>query len=241
MIAQGSGIAAADTIAEHARGEPVDHSNLDDQALVELAQRGSAPAFAVLMYRCIDDVEAALAPTSDRAAARRTTFLRAMRELDSASGEFTPWVTAIARDVAASSKTPARSDGDPRRVDETEPPTVGVEGAEIDHLWRDLAPRWPSGRRPIIIPTFAVWLATLVVTVALSAAVPWITLGQFDDADGIPALRAFPIDSPGSPAAVTPEPDDERDPLPTFVFPSPPDSDDDTTDDDDDGPGPAQE
>ena len=246
----------------------MDHRELDDRALLTLARDGSAPAFAVLVYRHVGRVDRLISGDVDLLKARTKVFVRAMRRLNDATEPFGEWIeelAASALSVASSDTSPAdRAPGatdtsdSPRSADEAESSDAAQTShaphapnatltqeddvattlerrtdtpvgtpTDIDTLWRELAPRWPNGRRPVQVPTVVAWLATLVVTIALSAAVPWITLGQFDSDQAIPALRAFPIDA--DIGVVTPDEDeeepDEPEPLPTYEFPVPPEED----------------
>ncbi|MEX2562295.1 MAG: hypothetical protein WD358_03465, partial [Nitriliruptoraceae bacterium] len=248
----------------------MNHRELDDRALLTLARDGSAPAFAVLVYRHLPRVDHLIERDDDLFKARKKVFVHAMRKLDAATEPFGEWIEDLAAsalpvtphadrtraatdtpDTSGDSDAPLTSgathtpdathdsdgphvSGATRHEREIEPDAVerGTDvpagtPADIDSLWRELAPRWPNGRRPVQVPTIVGWLATLVVTIALSAAVPWITLGQFDNDQPIPALRAFPIDA--DIGVATPDDDeeepDEPEPLPTYEFPVPPEED----------------
>lgn len=226
----------------------MDHSDLDDRALLTLAKDGSAPAFAVLVHRHLPVVDAVLGTRADRDRARVKVFVNAMRRLDQATDPFEVWIDRIAREAIRGPRGSADADDDRApaarstaaravhtsgtRADDPADAPADDDAADVadaaarDRLWRELARRWPNGRRPLRVPSLVTWLATLIMTIGLSAAVPWITLGQFDAKDAIPALRAFPIDSQGSPATPDQTSEEEPEPLPTYEFPTPPSEED---------------
>jgi hypothetical protein len=173
-----------------------------DAELVELAQDGSAPAFAVLVHRHAPAVLAATADAEDPQRATRDVFVRAMRELPDRDPKqpVGPWLTELAGRPA------------PWTTAEEE-----VAPARVDELWRELDRRWPDGRAPRrsrrVLRRVTVAVAAVAIGVAVPAAV--LTADPTEDED-VTELRAQPLDDP----ADVPEPDGEEPrTLPAFEFP----------------------
>jgi hypothetical protein len=175
-------------------------SSRSDAELVTLARRGWPAAFAVLVQRHAATVRAAVAGRPDPDAAVVATFTRAMphlRRVDP-TAPVEPWLLALA----------------PGRKGRTAAPTAprpAVDGAELDALWAELAPRWPRGRAPRgRLPAWLRWSMLTVVLMALAVVIPYVTIttGQRTaeaEADGDP-LRAALLE-PADGAADLPDPD----------------------------------
>lgn len=171
----------------------------DDGELIELAQAGWAPAFAVLIHRHGPALLTAFADDPDPLDRVEDVLVRAMRQLPDRDPEepVAPWLFALA--------------GRPEPADV--PP---VEADELDQLWREVAVLWPDGRharrrrpRPVL------WTAVSVLgAVALGVAVPTIVLGipAAPDHEPPPSVRAQPLEEE------EPEPAEPED-LPEFEFP----------------------
>lgn len=199
-----------------------------DAHLVEQARQGVAAAFAVLVHRHAHAVYDPAAPNPRKKAV--TTLVSAMQRLndDRAHANFETWLSQLSADADASDMA---AGGDGRTNDTTDAAGDVAASADsgaftaddIDAIWSQLARRWPNGRRSIRVPHGAVWVATVVVTITVSAAVPWLLLTQFGEEPSIQELRSFPIydERDQEPAGVD-DLDDAEDPLPTFEFPTPP-------------------
>jgi hypothetical protein len=169
----------------------------DDGELLELAQAGWAPAFAVLVYRHGPALLTAFADEPDPLGRVTDVFLRAMRHLpeQDPSAPVDAWLFALAG----------------RPIPEVVPP---ADGSSLDAVWHALAPRWPDGRhvhRPRPVRRI---LATVVGAVALGVAVPTIVLGMPANPSGdeIVTVRAQPVEE-----ELEPEPEPAE--LPSFEFP----------------------
>ncbi len=203
------------------------HRVRSDPELLALARRGSDSAFAVLVHRHGPRVIRAASGGQDPVDHAVRVFTTAMRRLDDAPDDLTGWIDAI----ASEGDHPSLSDGAAAR--EPDGAAVSTSGdttsindaghlpddidATIDAIWAQLTSRWPNGRRRMRVSPAVTWAITIVVTVAVSAAVPWLVLGSFPHEPDIQELRAFPIDDDP-----TPEPEPGEQPLPTFEFPVPP-------------------
>jgi hypothetical protein len=168
----------------------------EDGELVELAQAGWSPAFAVLVHRHGPALLAAFADEPDPAERTFEVLVRAMRRLDKRdpAQPVRPWLFALAgRDEPA-----------------TVPPPVG---ATLDHVWRDLAERWPDGKRPRRRHPILAGIAIALGAIALGVGVPTIVLGLPDAPEEPPeSVRAQPLEE---------VPVDEPEPIdmPDFEFP----------------------
>lgn len=158
----------------------------DDEELLARAREGDAPAFAALVHRHGATLHAAAIAASraasgaadsasgtadaagdpsDGAAALATvrrTFLRAMRRLDRADpADVEGWLLEVQR-------TPLDEDAAAR--------AAPLASAELDELWRELAPCWPRGRRRRRLPRWVAQVALVLVLLALAVAVPYALL-----------------------------------------------------------------
>jgi DNA-directed RNA polymerase specialized sigma24 family protein len=180
------------------------YEDRDDTELVELAQAGWAPAFAVLVHRHAPLVFAATDDDRDPYRASLDVFVRALRRLPDRDPQapFGSWLLRLAARPMPATVSRART-------------------TEVDALWRELHARWPDGRLPRRVPRFLKRVATAVAAIAIGVAVPAAVLTAFGPADEneeeATELRAQPIGEP------TPEPTEDpaadREPLSTFEFP----------------------
>jgi len=178
-------------------------TDLDDGELLARAREGDAPAFAVLVHRHAATLHAAASASSGSAAGAsgatdaasgttdaasdtadaasgttdaagdpgggaaalttvRRTFLRAMRRLDRADPtDVEGWLLEV-------QGTPLDADAAAR--------AAPLASAELDELWRELAPRWPRGRRKRRLPRWIAQVALVLVLLALAVAVPYALL-----------------------------------------------------------------
>lgn len=203
------------------------HSDDSDTELLERARAGSAPAFAVLLYRHGPAVRAVVADHADPLRAMVGTFARAMREL------------------------PEPTEGAPRdrlielagaEVDRPRPPepAVPLGPDELDAIWVELDQRWPDGKVPWSLPRWVGWSASIVVLAAMAVLVPHAVLtfgangdegpnemahlvarpfeGELDAAPPAEELEENleppPFEFPGVPPEPPPESDPEPDPEP---------------------------
>jgi hypothetical protein len=168
----------------------------DDSELVELAQAGWSPAFAVLVHRHAPVLLDAFSDQEDPSARTFDVFVRAMRRLPKLDPAlpFRSWLFTLAKR--------------PEPVTNPEP-----AGETVDRLWCDLSPRWPDGKRPRRRHPILRGAAIAVGAVALGVGVPAIVLGLPDAAEEPPeSVRAQPLEEVPS---EEPEPVD----LPDFEFP----------------------
>ena len=190
-----------------------------DEELLARARAGDAPAFAVLVHRHAATLHAAAVASSraasgassgaadapsdtasstadaadptgdpgDGAAALATvrrTFLRAMRRLDRADpADVEGWLLEV-------QGTPLDEDAAAR--------AAPLASAELDELWRQLAPCWPRGRRrrrlPRWVPRVALVLGLLVLAVAVPYALLVTAVEEVDDGpEPIAEVVAVPI------------------------------------------------
>lgn len=104
-------------------------------------------------------------------------------------------------------------------------PPLETDG-ELDEVWAELALRWPTGRVPRHLPSWAIWLMTTVILLALAILLPWALLGGSGDDEVIEELSASPVLDDLTLQEETVEEDEEEDEeLPTFEFPDPPEDD----------------
>lgn len=188
-----------------------------------------APAFAVLLHRHGPAVLALADADPDPVGATLATFIRAMRALpDVAPGDARRWLIDLAVDEIDGEVTvpqdltalgaPPGADGGTATLVAPIPATATQEA--LDEIWAELALRWPSGRVPRHVPSWAIWTGTTVVLMALAVALPWAVLGVAPAEDvAIEELRASPVAEDVEP--IEPEPEEEVE-LPTFEFPEPP-------------------
>lgn len=169
----------------------------DDRELLELAQAGWAPAFAVLVHRHGPALLTAFAEDPDPADRVTDVFVRAMRQLPERdpAEPVGPWLFALAGRPA------------PETVPDTAPDTM-------DPIWHRLTPLWPDGRRARRPHPVARKVVTVVGAIALGVAVPTIVLGiPAPSSDQNAAkVRAEPLED--EPVVET-----RSEELPTFEFP----------------------
>lgn len=219
-----------------------------DDDLLELSREGVASAFAVLLYRHGPDVLRMADVDPDPIGATVATFVRAMRTLPEAEPtDVRAWLLSLAAEeidgeVAIPPPEPARvdgGDGTPAAVDAeagatavgTAPPhdRTSIDAAplqtddDLDEVWAELAVRWPTGKVARHLPSWAIWLLTTVILVALAVALPWVILGaSADDEEAVEELRASPVHDDLTVQEEVIEEDEEPEPLPTFEFPQAP-------------------
>lgn len=191
----------------------MEHTERSDTELMQLAQQGSATAFAVLVHRHAPAVRQAVAAASDPTTAVVHTFTAAMRALPDRdpTSPVRPWLLQLA------ARKP-RKGRQPVAIGSRTPPPL--EAPELDHVWGELAPRWPDGR---VARRFPHWLgrsALVVVLAALAVLVPYSVLSVVDEDDGpqvLPSVVARPLEEEATP----PEPEEppEEEPPPPFTFP----------------------
>jgi hypothetical protein len=169
----------------------------DDSELLELAQAGWSPAFAVLVHRHAPALLAAFADDPDPLERVTDVLLRAMRQLPERdpAAPVGPWLLALAGRPAPAAVPP-------------------VDEERLDPVWRQLALRWPDGRHVHHRRPASRLLVTAIGAIAIGIAVPTIVLGIPASApeDRAESVRAQPLED---------EPGDADRPvdLPTFEFP----------------------
>ena len=184
----------------------------DDEELLARAREGDAAAFAVLVHRHAATLHAAATATSgaadptsdaatdatdatdaagglgDRTSALTTvrrTFLRAMRRLDRADpADVEGWLLELQR-------TPLDEDAAAH--------AAPLANADLDELWRELAPCWPRGLRRRRLPRWVAQVALVLVLLALAVAVPYaLLITAVEEADNGPEpiaeVVAVPVD-----------------------------------------------
>ncbi|MTV26973.1 hypothetical protein FTX61_16355 [Nitriliruptoraceae bacterium ZYF776] len=171
-----------------------------DAELVELAQAGWGPAFAVLVHRHGPAVLAACADSKDPWQDTLDVFARALRKLHERDpdAEVLPWLLSLAGRPA------------PDHVPEADP-------EDLDALWLELDARWPDGRLPRRTPKVLRRTALLVGLLAVGILVPAAVFasgetGGIVDTELDP-IRAFPIESEEEPE------EEDVEPLPDFELP----------------------
>ncbi|WP_052666245.1 RNA polymerase sigma factor [Nitriliruptor alkaliphilus] len=169
----------------------------DDGELLELAQAGWAPAYAVLVHRHAPALLAAFADDPDPLERVTDVFVRAMRQLPERdpAAPVGPWLFALAgRPVPAS--------------------VVAIDEETLDPVWRSLAARWPDGRHVHHQRPATRRIVAVLGAIALGIAVPTIVLGLPASApeEATTSVRAQPLDD-----EPTEEPEPEE--LPDFEFP----------------------
>jgi hypothetical protein len=142
----------------------------DDAALLTQARSGEAGAFAVLVLRHAPRLHAAArrggADAPDEVVAR--TFTRAMRRLDQAPDADLPaWLLGL--------QQPRRRAGDEVAVP-ADDDIEALPDRTLDAIWAALAPRWPSGRRPVRAPRWVGQVALVALLLVLSVAIPYLLL-----------------------------------------------------------------
>jgi hypothetical protein len=161
----------------------VQHHDRPDRELVELARRGWASGFAVLLYRHAADVRAVVEPAPDPLGAVRDTYLVAMRRLDRlpVDQDVRDWLLELAAGRVKDPR-PAPDPGEAQPLDD----------ADLDELWAELAERWPDGRKPPRpLPTALRWAGVALLLVAVAAAVPLVVFAALEaEDDDVEEVRA---------------------------------------------------
>jgi hypothetical protein len=163
-----------------------------DDELLARAQVGDVGAFAALVHRYAPTVHAAARARgeADPDAVVVTTLRRAMRQLDRApADDVAGWLVGLS--------VPRR-----RRDDTVELPdadTVSpLTDRTVDGIWAALAPRWPSGRRPVGLPRWVGQVALVALLLVLSVAVPYVLLvtaaEESEDPGPIAEVIAEPVE-----------------------------------------------
>lgn len=218
------------------------HAARSDARLVELSRQGLASAFGVLVHRHGHRVLHLAQDDEDPIGATVATFVRAMRTLPDADLDDVPgWFVSLAAaelgrdpDELVADAGPATLAGSAASEHAGDGPLTETLDPRLDEVWSELAPRWPTGRRPRHLPSWVIWLGTTIVLLALAVLLPWVVLGSLGNGEPtIPELRASPVLED---IEVEDEPivEEDAEPLPTFDFPEPPD------DDDSEDPAPAE-
>lgn len=210
------------------------YAERSDAQLLELSRQGLASAFCVLVHRHGPTVLHHARTDDDPIGATSATFIRAMRTLpDADRDDVAGWLLDLTADELGVDRG-SLSDDATVPMQPTSPhgpasPTATIAiDPRLDEVWADLAPRWPSGTKRRHLPSWAIWIGTILVLMGLAILVPWAVLGSHGNGDPvIPEVRASPVLEDRQ---VEEEPDDEEDeeepePLPTFEFPEPPDED----------------
>ncbi|MFP4150006.1 MAG: DUF433 domain-containing protein, partial [Nitriliruptoraceae bacterium] len=71
-----------------------------------------------------------------------------------------------------------------------------LPGPQVDAIWAALAPRWPTGRRPVRVPRWVGQVALVLVLVLLSVALPILLLTSEEVDNGQPEPLAEVIAEP---------------------------------------------
>lgn len=141
----------------------------DDEVLAR-ARVGDAGAFAVLIHRYAPTVHAAAGEHGDPDpdATVIAVFQRAMRQLDHAPpDDVAGWLVRLA--LPRRQRNDAAAPPDPDTVSP-------LPDRAVDAIWAELAPRWPSGRRPLRLPRWVGQVAVVLLLLVLSVAVPYVLL-----------------------------------------------------------------
>ena len=204
-----------------------------DEQLLELSRQGLASAFCVLVHRYGPTILHDARKDDDPVGATTATFLRAMRTLPDTDGQDVQgWLLDLAADELGvdrgtlDTEVPEPVGAAPTTGSGSRTAPITID-PRLDEVWAELAPRWPSGTRRRHVPSWAIWLGTILVLMALAILLPWAVLGSLGNDDPvIPEVRAAALledrESEEEPA------DDEvveEEPLPTFEFPEPPSDD----------------
>lgn len=164
----------------------MEFSALSDAELVKLSRGGSAPAFAVLVHRHGPAVRALVSNDEDPVGAVISTYVAAMRHLDTEPADpaqVRGWLLRLASEQV---REPVAVGG---------APLPALDEDELDEIWAELDLRWPDGRVPRHVPAWLGWTALVVAIVSLGVLVPYVALtwGNGDrDASIDEVLRAEP-------------------------------------------------
>jgi hypothetical protein len=151
----------------------VQYADGSDAELLERARAGSAPAFAVLLYRHGPSVRAVVADAPDPTGAVVDTFAGAMRELsDPAPGGPGDRLIELAGTTVEHPRAP-------------EPP-VALDPDDLDGIWAELDRRWPDGTVPRSLPRWVGWGASIVALAALAVLVPHAVFTLGSNGDEVP-------------------------------------------------------
>lgn len=164
----------------------MEFSALSDAELVKLSRGGSAPAFAVLVHRHGPAVRALVSNDEDPVGAVISTYVAAMRHLDTEPGDPAQVRGWLLRLASAQVREPIAVGG---------APLPALDEDELDEIWAELDLRWPDGRVPRHVPAWLGWTALVVAIVSLGVLVPYVALtwGNGDrDASIDEVLRAEP-------------------------------------------------
>lgn len=232
-----------------------------DAELLAFAREGVASAFAVLLYRHGPEILELAQRDPDPVGAVVATYIRAMRALPNADpGDVRLWLLGFAAEeiegevdipaaptvgaaaasgghsaAATGGAAPQASNGTARAVSPgrgpMDAPPLETDD-DLDEVWAELALRWPTGRAPRHLPSWAIWVITTIVLIALAILLPWAVLGASgDDAEAIEELSASPVLEDLTIQDEDDEDDVEEQELPTFDFPEPPDAEPESTQD----------
>lgn len=141
-----------------------------DDELLARARVGDAGAFAVLVHRYAPTVHAAARARGepDPDAVVVATFRRAMRRLERApADDVAGWLVRL--------PAPRRHEDGAADLPDADTVTPLPDRA-VDAIWAELAPRWPSGRRPVRLPRWVGQVALVALLLVLSVAVPYLLL-----------------------------------------------------------------
>jgi hypothetical protein len=159
-----------------------------DAELLARADAGDGAAFAVLVHRHAATLHAtATASGSDDPEAEVVaTLSRAMRQLDTAPTEdVAGWLVGLQ----------ARRRGVTGEVPDLDQVTT-LQERVLDAIWAELAPRWPTGRRPVRLPRWVGHVALVALLLVLSVAVPYLLLVTAADPASGPAPLAEVVAEP---------------------------------------------
>jgi hypothetical protein len=171
----------------------------DDEGLLSRARSGDVGAFAALVHRHAPRVHVvareAGTDTPDEVTAR--TFIRAMRRLDQAPpDDVAGWLLGLQqprRRRGHEAAVPADEDAVATDAD----PAV-LPQRTLDAIWAELAPRWPSGRRPVRLPRWVAQVALVALLLVLSVAIPYLllvaTAEQGDTPEPLAEVVAEPLE-----------------------------------------------
>lgn len=160
-----------------------------DTELLARARAGDPSGFAALVHRYAAVLHAAArsAGHDDADAAVVAALTRAMRRLDAAEADdLAAFLVGLLAPRGRRSEPLAVPD-----LDDVAP----LPTADVDAIWAALAPRWPTGRRPVQVPRWVGAVALVIVLLVLSVAIPALLLVTADDEQG-PAPLAEVVAEP---------------------------------------------